>query len=518
MKRASVAALLLGLGATSLLVPTHSGAAPNNAWSAPVELSYPTNDPAYQEYGSAWFPDIAADAHGSVHVSWYSAVKRGENIEDAVDLLMYRVLRDGRWSPISEVAAPATGGYTVRNGLAPARDGRIHVALRSYTRLQHISAPLGEALSARYWSEPSNITGEGAYYVALAADSAARLHVLWSEAVLGAENGEGSACPGCSDLYYRYSNDGGTFWSAPQNLSRSPDGENRPQIKIDARDRVHAVWDQGVDWYAGKGVPKYGVYRRSDDGGATWSAPHLFGFQGDAVQQMALAVTRNGNPFVVYRAVGHNRLYFQQSPDGGATWSPPLPLPGVRARDLNDNNLDSYALIADNADHIHLLLVGFPEAVAARQANPWLLHLRFDGRAWSAPQVVMGGELYPEWPRVTVAAGNQLHAAWFTRSKEDVFRSDQGARYRVWYSTLATGAPPATTLPLFTPVPTPAPTVLPSATLPPTATPLPPAAGAAPLLSGPPRWEASALRTIMIALLPALVAVGLVVLMRQRRL
>jgi len=516
--RAFCCALLLtllsvGLGAG----PALSLAAPDgSAWSQPLELSYPLDDPAYAAYGSSWFADIVAGPQGSVHVVWYSGMRYG-NVEGGLDLLMYRELRDGRWSAVNEIAAPGLGGYTVRNSIALGRDGLLHVVLRSQTAMVHSSAPWDEAFSARAWSEPRNISGENsAYYNALAVDSRNRLHTLWSEAVLDEQPDPNAKCPNCSDLYYRYSDDSGETWSAPQNLSRTPEGENRPQLKVDGRDRLHAVWDLGVDWYAGEGEPESGIYRRSDDGGETWSAPYRFGFQGDAVQQTALAVSVEGNPSVVYRAVGDNRIYFQQSLDGGQTWQPPTRIPGVQARDINDNNLDTYALAVDSAGHLHLLMVGFVEPNDQERVNPWLLHLVWNGRSWSQPRVVMGGELYPEWPRLVLGAGKHLHAAWHTRSKEDLFRSEK-ARYRVWYSSLHTDAPEATALPFFTPVPTAAPTLVAATAVPPTATPLPAQALEAPTLPGRPKWEQSALTTILLAMLPVLAFVGLVVFFRRGR-
>jgi BNR repeat-like domain len=474
-------------------------AAQSYSWSAPFEVS----DTAR----FSWFPDLAAGPDGSVHIIWASGDSDPADPRLSIDLLRYRELRGGAWSETNDILYTGVGGYTVRNSMALGRDGLLHVVVRMQTRLFTIAAPWEQAWSARSWGEPQALTAPGAYYTALEIDSANTLHALWSEAVLGDDPEKPNPnCPACSDMYYRRSNDGGKSWTQPTNLSNSlDDGENRPQIAIDGQNRIHAVWDQGVDWYAGAGVPKYAIYRRSDDGGNSWSPAVLFGSPDAPVQQIAVAVTPEGNPFVVYRSAAKDLLYFQRSGDGGASWTPPTEIPSVRGRDLNDNNLDRYSLAIDAAGQVHLLMVGFLNASPAELSNPWLLHLSFDGLAWSVPQIVMGNELYPEWPKLVTYAGNQLHATWFTRHKEDLFGSDQGAHYQVWYSSLQVAAPAVAPPPLFTPVPTaqPAPSPLPTA-LPPTATPLPAIAAQAPIIAGPPQWEGPGLLTVGLALTPVI--------------
>lgn len=487
-----VAALLL------MLWPALPVSAQTGGWSEPIELS----NAAQTKANVSWYPDLTVGPDGSVHVIWCSFPKiksdRGSLV--AFDSLMYRTLSGTTWSEINDIATRMSSEeYTVRNSIALGRDGKLHVLLRSWTKIVAIDAPWQSAWSARSWSTPRTISGSGAaYYNALAIDDQGILHALWSEAVPDDPNTPNPICPGCSDLFYRRSTDGGKLWSPPINLSQSPDGENRPQIKIDHQGRIHAVWDQGIDWYAGSGQPKLGVYRRSDDGGKTWRVPVNFHLAEDQVIQTALALTLEGNPFVVYRGVNYDRLYFQRSTDGGTTWNHPTEIPGVRAGPIN--NLDIYSMATDGAGHIHLLMVGFPSDavdITSEQARPTLFHLTWDGAAWSAPEPIMR-DSFMEWPRIVIAGGNQLHAVWFTR------RQLQGERYfQIYYSSKQTDAPSTTALPLFTATSLPTSTALPSPVPEtPTPTPLVPAALEAPVVDESPAWERTGLVTIGIALLP----------------
>jgi hypothetical protein len=536
MKRI-LAGLLVLLVVAILLWTSSPARAQSGAWSTPFEVSppqavttratpaltgtpqptaRPSPRPRDRQYGSSWFPSLAIGPTGSVHVVWYGGISLTADVGGSLDLLMYRELRGGMWSPANDVVAAGLGGYTVRNSIVTGRDGRLHVLMRNGTHIDHVSAPWATAWAAASWSEARSISADGAYYVALGVDSKNTLHAFWSQAVPDDPDKPRLECPNCANLFYRNSGDGGASWSAPANLSNSPDGDNRPQVKVDAHDRIHVVWDQGLDWYAGAGMPKRGMYRRSDDGGKSWRPPVEFVVPDDAVQQTTLAVTAAGNPVVVYRTVS-GAIYYQFSQDGGDTFAPPARLPGVIARDSKGDALDQYSMAADGGGNVHLLMVGHLDTVANPERTPSLFHLTWNGTLWSAPETVMSNELYPEWPVLAVAGGNQLHAVWYTRNADDRNNSER-ARYRVWYSSRSVNAPAATPLPLFTPQPTVAPTVEIPATPTPSATPLPASLAQLPPPDGPPRWEIRSLSTIMLALLPVgLVVAGLFALRRFRR-
>jgi hypothetical protein len=234
------------------------------------------------------------------------------------------------------------------------------------------------------------------------------------------------------------------------------------------------------------------------------------------VQQTTLSLDRDGNPLVVFRGAYINRIFSQYSPDGGTTWESATEIPDMRAR---PSDLDVYSMATDGAGTVHLLMVGYRsrEATDDLLAPPGLWHLAWQGGRWTVVDAVMDNELYPEYPRLVIANGNELHATWFTRSREDLFDSER-ASYRVWYSSTFVNAPAVAPLPLFTPVP--------EATARPTATALPPqptptalpawALEAAPVTE-PPRWESLALQTVGVALLPVLALIGGVMLVRRRK-
>jgi len=431
-----LAALLptLGLGVSPRSLYAESG------WSEPFDVS---------DNRFGWFPDLAADALGAVHVIW------GSGAQDATadpaspaasqDLLRYRVLRNGTWSSVNDIAFTCVGGFTVRNSIVANRDGQVNVLVRTCFNVSTFNAPDELAWSAKAWSRLQQLGSS--YYSAVAADSKGTLHALYNEGLVG--DAEGATL--MSEIFYRRSTDGGQTWSVRNNLARLPGGDERMQIKVDGRDRVHVVWDHGSDWYSGIDKPEHGVYRRSDDGGLTWRAVTLLGVGDGPIVQTTLGLTADGNPLVVYRSAFDTQLYFQTSPDGGDAWNAAQLIPYVRSRDVIERNLDSYSMATDSAGRVHLLVSGFPEESAA--AIPLLMHLTWDGQAWSPPEIVSATLNRPLWPRLVVFGGNQLHAVWFSYTDA----TGWGER-RVWYSgkTLDTPAlPPPSQISLPTaPAPT----------------------------------------------------------------
>lgn len=421
----------LGLALAIWLAPSAPPLYAESGWSEP----FPVGD---DEFG--WFPDVAADAQGAVHVIWGSGAQNASanhnTPQASLDLLRYRVLRDGEWSPKNDIAFACYGGYTVRNSIVANLDGRVHVLLRSCFDVSSISAPNDQAWTAGAWSRSQRLGS--AYYNALAADSKGTLHALYNEALIGGADDEALL----SEMFYRRSDDGGQTWSLRSNIAHLAGGEQRMQIKVDRRDRIHVVWEHGSDWYLGLDTPDYGVYRRSDDGGQTWQESRLLGVGDGPIVQMTLGLTAEGNPIVVYRSAYDTQIYFQTSPDGGDTWTVAQQIPHVLARDPIDRGLDSLSMATDSAGRVHLVIVGFPTQSVA--AIPMLLHLSWDGQAWSPPEVISATLNRPMWPRIAVARGNQLHVVWFTYTDA----SGWGDR-RAWHSMKTLDAPelaPATLL------------------------------------------------------------------------
>ncbi|HVO52590.1 MAG TPA: PKD domain-containing protein [Thermoanaerobaculia bacterium] len=108
----------------------------------------------------------------------------------------------------------------------------------------------------------------------------------------------------------------------PANVTRTP-GFSTGSVKADSSGVLHSVADDDSQQVTGSDV----FYRRSTDGGVTFSTPLRLNASGAFAYESAFAVDATGRIFVAWsgRAPGETspRIYFARSTDGGATFSAP---------------------------------------------------------------------------------------------------------------------------------------------------------------------------------------------------
>jgi hypothetical protein len=169
------------------------------------------------------------------------------------------------------------------------------------------------------------------------------------------------------------------------------------------------------------------------------------------VAQLTVGSNGQGGVMLVWRAASRDELFYQWSTDNGHSWGAPSTIPRVFARPWS-NPFGMYDMATDSAGHIHLLVIG--RESQEKDALQGVYHLVWDGDYWSVSErIFASSELYPEYPKIVVYEGNQLHAAWFTR-EGSVW--DQDVNREVWYSRGQSPAPHQVVTPLthpYTPPP-----------------------------------------------------------------
>jgi hypothetical protein len=157
-----------------------------------------------------------------------------------------------------------------------------------------------------------------------------------------------------------------------------------------------------------------------------------------------------------------------------------------------------------------LLVLGY---LGYLEENLSLIYTVWDGQGWSQPYRLYTSNNPPEWPRIAIGMGNNVHATWFTRDEPHIWDSVRG-RYQVWAARKQADAPLLTPVPTSAFVPTPNPTS--AIFLTPTSTPLP----VIPQDSAPPGEIYTdfddALR-LLIALSPLIALIGVLLIARARR-
>jgi hypothetical protein len=501
---ATLASALVLLG---VIVP--AAAAQVGEWSLPVPLS--------AENTSSWFPEVAVDRSGEVHVAWSSGVTLG--IGQAYDTVVYTSSPDGQlWSaPLDVVALPSKGAVT-RPMLLPDSLGTLHMTYRSYmiyyshTSTQAVSSP--SMLPARPIS-----SGDNGYFSQLVLGPGGGLHVFYTEYAGRIE------CPECLHVFHRVSADRGLTWSRPVDITPGPSGAAKPHVVIDGPERFHLVWEAGRGGDLGQlADPARAMYTASSDGGQTWREPIQLGTDEDQSRNVTLGIMGTGELVAVWLGLPGDALEYRTSRDQGATWSEPQMIPNAFGGwTIYQARTDAYTMVTDGAGVLHLLAVG---RTALGQRSLSVLHMAWNGAVWSDPEAVvtMTGDV-PEWPRAAVGLGNRLHVVWFVRDLAHIWGGEGEFRYRIWYANRPLEAPAQqpVVFPTLTPT-SPAIEDSVSPTPPPTPTP-PPASGPQlpasqiPVGAIPPaQVENRSLLLILESLIPVgLLLAGVVIVVYRRR-
>jgi hypothetical protein len=457
--------LLLGLLALSSFAVRAQPAA--EGWSEPILL--------FQTSGHVYWPTIASDPMGAVHVLW--SYRPSE--DDQEGSTIYYTRWDGRsWSEPNDVLTSPGGGGANGPRATIDHNGMLHVIWSGPNNaLYYSSAHASQAGSARAWIPPRAI-GSSFGEADILADASGTLHVAYPQ------GGEPST------LFYINSPDGGGTWSHPVQVFNTAGQEAIPlqaRLAVDGRGRIHMTWwlNQLPD-----GWPPLGAfYARSTDGGRTWSDALQFAEKDHG--QPGIAAIGDDLVHLVWRSrAGGDGTWHQWSSDGGQTWSAPVRF------DTYSGFSGPQALAVDSAGTLHFIS-------SSVNYNYWT------GSNWAySPRSV---DLIPvqatggggQTAQVAVSEGNVLHVVYETGTA-------------IGYLTRRTSAPHIPPQPL----PTPASTLTP-----------PPASTGVAISSTPTltvrAWPAGAkvepvatspAFPLLAGLLPAALLVGIVILVRIARL
>lgn len=526
--RQMVGALLvvICLLVTWLLVPNKATSQVNEImpWSEPSQFPM-----------SGWFPDIATDPSGRIHVVWSQSIYVADNqVQKATampisefpeptasvmptttltieptptatitatatltitsaavfsetniitptpaptpstgfDVVFYTSSTDGEhWSPVNDIIA-----------LPQAPVGNVEV-----TRPNLLIDPAGTMhmtfrdifihYSQAPLSEPELATNWRAPYL-ISQDNLA----YFSQMVLGrdgrlhmvyTENVQSPECNICYHIFYRYSDDNGRNWSHRSDISVLPTGAAKPTLLLDEEDNLHLVWESGPGGTLGGVVdPVQILYSVSRDGGQTWSTPLAFTNPEETyARNIALVRTRYNWLLVAWLNLTDDRIYYILSLDHGLTWTVPEPIPGVLGEQGIRNTRQNN--FAAVTDNTGIVHLVLTGRINVESQSMSLLHLTWDSMTWSEPIEIITytNGDAPEWPRMAIQNGNVLHLLWFVRPRDHIWDANPNY-YSIWHASRLIDAIPYEPQEMPAPTPIPSPTAIPTQVLD-TPTPLP---------------------------------------------
>jgi hypothetical protein len=229
-------------------------------------------------------------------------------------------------------------------------------------------------------------TFEGSDYPDIAVDSGNAVHVIWYD-----------LSPGNSEVYYRKSSDRGATWNAAKRLTWTSVDSYEPAVALGPGGTIHVVWSE----QAGSAAIHY---KRSTDGGATWSAAKRLSRTLAWCTSPALSVDSDDNVHVVWddTTPENPEIYYRKSPDGGTSWNTVQRLTWTAA--------DSYfpAVAADSDDHIHVVF----EDITSGDYQIYYRRSLDGGASWSVLQRLAWTSGSSYIPAISTDSGNGIHVVW----------------------------------------------------------------------------------------------------------
>jgi len=204
--------------------------------------------------------------------------------------------------------------------------------------------------------------------------------------------------PGNLEIYYKKSTDGGATWSRSKRITWSSSYSYDPAIAIDSNDVIHVVWrdDTPGNWEI--------YHKKSTDNGASWSSSKRITWTSGESSGPALAVDSNRIVHVVWHdfTPGNYEVYYRRSTDGGATWNPVQRLTWTSEYSADPN------IAIDSANAIHVVYrdntPGNEEIYYKKSSNT--------GKTWSPAKRLTWTSGWSQYATLAIEGGGGIHLVW----------------------------------------------------------------------------------------------------------
>jgi hypothetical protein len=239
----------------------------------------------------------------------------------------------------------------------------------------------------------------------IAVDSSNKIHVVWRD-----------FSPGNYEIYYKRSFDGGITWSGITRLTWSWSNTSPPSIAVDSGNGIYLVY---TDYLKMKSEI---YYKRSTDGGITWSGNKRLTWNSGNSESPSIAVDPSNGIHVLWQdyTTGNYEIYYKQSTDGGITWS------GITRQTWNSSVSYDSSIAADSSTGIHVVWTD------TKSGNPDIYYRRSidKGITWSAITRLTWNTGTSREPSITAASGSGIHVGW---------QDETPGNYEIYYKSSSNG-------------------------------------------------------------------------------
>jgi hypothetical protein len=246
------------------------------------------------------------------------------------------------------------------------------------------------------WTPAQRLTWTSGYSFgpAVAIDQNDTIHVVWYDDT-----------PGNSEIYYKKSTNGGVTWSANQRLTWTAGYSADPAIAIDSSGSIHIVW---CDNTPGNNEI---YYKRSTNGGTTWSAAKRLGATTGQSYYPAIAGDSTNGISVVWDddTPGNKEIYCRKSPDGGTSWN------AVQRLTWTSGKSDMPSIAIDPSDAVHVVW----EDSTTGTAGIYYKKSAAGGASWSTAQRISSASVNSASPSIASGSGGTIHVVWHAEMPEN---------------------------------------------------------------------------------------------------
>jgi len=350
--------------------------------------------------GDSEVPSIASDSNDTIHIVWSDDTPYAELNNPEI---YYKRSSDGgtTWSPIKRLTWTFSGSSNPR--VAVDSDNTLHIVWSecipgSGYEIHHKRSLDGGST----WSASKRLTWNLGYsrQPVMAIDSKRALHVVWYD-----------DAPGQTEIYYKKSAVGGQTWSAAKRLTWTSSSSLYPGIAVDSSDAIHVVWSESAVDNSNSDIS----YKRSTDGGATWSAAQRLSWTTGYSMELAIAIDSLKAVHVVwyeYTTEGDGDILYKKGADGGTNWGTTKWLVGSSGYSYDP------AIASDPGDGIHVVWVDYDDLYYAKSTD--------GGSGWTAAKRLTWTSGYSIRPALAIDSKTVIHLAWQDNTPGD---------YEIYYKT-----------------------------------------------------------------------------------
>ncbi len=332
--------------------------------------------------GDSELSAIAADSNGHLHVVWADKTPGNEEI-------FYKKSTDqgSTWGPNQRLTS--NSGTSLSPAIAVDGLDNIHVVWTDNTPGNDEICYKKSTNGGSIWAPSRRLTWTpgGSINPAIAIDTSGTLNVVWNDAT-----------PGNWEVYFKKSTNEGSTWTPTQRLTFTSGLSYNEAIAVDPSGNLHVLWSSDAP-----GNEEI-YYKRSTDGGSSWTPSQRLTWNSGWSRGSVIAADVSGNIHAVWADVtpGNWEIYYKKSMDGGSTWTPNQRLT------WNSGYSGSPAIAVDASGNLHL-------AWNDDTSYNWEIYYKSSttgGASWTTSQRVTWNSGYSGDPAIAVDGLYYIHVVW----------------------------------------------------------------------------------------------------------